>query len=370
MIASVSILDEVLRVATVDDMLRLAGVAVPEDAKKPLLCPLHAERSPSFYRQRSGKGYRCQGCGAHGGVLELATALKLAPTRPRAVELLAAHYGLAKGLSGAPPRWSAKPFRQFALPPLEPPPVLNAEERSGLAEAVRDCCPILGTPGAAYLASRGVNPSFADACRIRFHPSWLGRGEAVVFPGYDSEGKLVCAQGRFAGPGSGPKAMSRGKVAIGVFATPGGLAKGFYGQDTPVAIAEAPIDALALAQNGLPTVALFGAGNRQAWLRCALAWRHVVLAFDSDDAGEKAAEDFLLWLNLGTTKIRVRFDPCKDAAEVLESAPERLARLVEETLAQIRSRYSITVPEANVPDGPSLLAYAASVLDEEENLKN
>jgi DNA primase len=83
MIASVSILDEVLRVATVDDILRLAGVAVPENAKKPLLCPLHGERSPSFYRQRSGKGYRCQGCGAHGGVLELATALKLAPTRPK-----------------------------------------------------------------------------------------------------------------------------------------------------------------------------------------------------------------------------------------------------------------------------------------------
>lgn len=370
MISSASILDEVLRIATVDDILRLAGVAVPENAKKPLLCPLHAERSPSFYRQRSGKGYRCQGCGAHGGVLELATALRLAPTRPRAVELLAAHYRLAKGLSVGPQRRPVKPFRQFALPPLEPTPVLNAEERSSLAEAARDCRPILGTPGAAYLATRGVNPTFADTCLVRYHPNWLGCGEAVVFPGYDSEGKLVCAQGRFKRPTRGIKAMSRGKVALGVFSTPRGLEKGRYGQGVPVAITEAPLDALALAMKGLPSVALFGAGNRQAWLRHALAWRYVLLAFDSDAAGEKAAQDALLWLNLGTTKTRVRFDPYKDAAEMLERAPERLAWLVEETLAQARSRNSITASEANVTDGLSLLGYAVSVLDDDDALHN
>jgi hypothetical protein len=146
--ASDSILGALLEVARIDDVLAIAGIAVPANSKSPICCPLHAERSPSFYRQQSGKGYRCQGCGAHGGILELATALKLAPTKKDAVKLLADHYRLARGLSGGvvQMRPCSTPITQFQAKAAAPSPSLTIEEHRGLAEAVRGCLPLLGAP--------------------------------------------------------------------------------------------------------------------------------------------------------------------------------------------------------------------------------
>jgi hypothetical protein len=277
-----SLLADVLAVATVTDILRLYGCTVPDNPKRAILCPLHAERSPSFCRLVSGnrdQGYRCHGCGAHGGVLDLVVALKLAPSRKGAVDMLAGLYGLAKGFRGYP----VKAPRRSKLLELEirtatPSPQLTAAERADLLDALRRGRPLLGGPGEEYLWGRGIDPTFAVSCRVGYHPSWLGRGEAVIFLGFDMAGNLVAAQGRFLRPGSGPKAMSRGRIALGVFSTPGGHGKGLYGQGGPVAIVESPLDAIALAQNGLAAIALLGASNRQAWLVDVLSGRNVVIA--------------------------------------------------------------------------------------------
>jgi hypothetical protein len=188
------------------------------------------------------------------------------------------------------------------------------------------------TPGAEYLKSRGVDPVFADACRVRYHPSWLGRGEAVVFAGFDRAGHLVAAQGRFLSPTADPKTMSKGKIALAAFSTPNALVTHRRAEAGPVAIVEAPIDAIALAQVGLPAVALFGAYNRPAWLRRALAYRDCVIATDDDEAGNQAAESLRAWLDLSPRKVRLFFGGAKDASELLERSPERLALLVEEAI--------------------------------------
>jgi hypothetical protein len=371
--ATDSLLDDLLRVATIADVLDFAGIAPPVNERKNIRCPLpeHADSEPSFSIQKSGQGWKCFGCGRSGGVVDLVLALKLAPSKKDAVDLLAARYRLVKGLGGS----SARALRVPKALSLEvradaPLPSLTAEERRSLAEAVRGCRPLLGTPGEEYLRGRGVDSVFADACRVRYHPSWLGRGEAVVFPGCDGAGRLVCAQGRFLKPVSGPKAMSRGKVALGVFSTPQAFAKGLYGRSGPVAVAEAPLDALALAMKGLPSIATFGAGNRPAWLVEALAWREVVIATDADAAGEKASEDLKTWLNLGTRKTRMRFGGAKDAAEMLEQAPEKLALLVEEAIRSAsplhRAVTSALEAASNLgrssEDEPDLLSYAETRL--------
>jgi hypothetical protein len=126
--------------------------------------------------------------------------------------------------------------------------------------------------------------------------------------------------------------MSRGRIALGVFSTPGGHGKGLYGQGGPVAIVESPLDAIALAQNGLAALALFGASNRQAWLVDVLSGRDVVIATDDDEAGEKAEREIRRWLRFGTHMTRIRFDGAKDAAELLQRFPEKLALLVEEAV--------------------------------------
>jgi hypothetical protein len=326
-----SLLDELLRIATVDDILRLAGHEVPDNEKKPLCCPLHGERSPSFFRQRSGKGYRCQGCAAHGGVLDLVVALELAPTKPKAVDFLAAHYRLAKGLRGdTRSSWTVGPI--VRVKPTALTSTLTAEQSKELCSALRGGKSLIGSPGEEYLRGRGVDPAFASEMRVGFHPAWMGRGSAVIFLGFDGIGNLACAQGRFLYATDDIKTMSRGKVSLGVFSTPLALKKGLNGDSSPVAITEAPLDAIALAMKGLPSIALFGAGNRQAWLVDSLAGRNVVIATDEDAAGDKAEKDLRDWLRRRTHKTRMRFDEYKDAAEMLERFPEKLALRVEEAI--------------------------------------
>ena len=196
-------------------------------------------------------------------------------------------------------------------------------------------CHTDGTPGAVYLAGRGIGPELLRAAGVRFavdfgrrpaeegRAAWSG-GAAVVFPIRGQGGKLVAAQGRFIAPrGDGPKMLTIGPKSAGVFATPGAL-------DTPgpVAVVEAPIDALSLAAAGLPAVALCGTSGAPRWILHRLAWRQVLLAFDADEpkdgkpgAGDAAAEAFaqeLARVSLGMAKPgRLRPHGAKDWNELL-----------------------------------------------------
>jgi DNA primase len=337
-----SIKDEVLAAATIADVLRMANIEPPANERKNIRCPLHADSAPSFSVQKSDKGWKCfAGCG-EGGVFDLVVALKLAATTSAAVDLLADHYGIAKsGADGSykPGVKKRKPLPQFELKVVEPIPTLTSEKKAELANAVRGCQPLLGTPGVAYLKGRGFDPDTADACEVRYHPKWLGIGPAVVFPCRTSEGVLVAAQGRFLSPSEKPKARSIGKVSLGVFSTPGALKTGRDGLDGPIGITEAPLDALALAVSGMPAVALCGAENRVYWLRKAFARKDVVIAMDFDQKGEECAEKLRDFLNLGTSKRRMTFAGCKDAAELLEKDPAMLSTLVGDMVYAVRSRY-------------------------------
>jgi DNA primase len=71
---------------TVADVLRLAGFEEPNRSGF-VACPLHAERSASFHLV-GGTGWRCFGCGAHGGVLDLVVALRISADRASAARWL------------------------------------------------------------------------------------------------------------------------------------------------------------------------------------------------------------------------------------------------------------------------------------------
>jgi hypothetical protein len=164
--------------------------------------------------------------------------------------------------------------------------------------------------------------------------------------------------------------MSKGKIALAVFSTPNALITNRRAEAGPVGIAESPIDALALAMNGLPAIALFGAWNRPMWLRRALAYRDIIIATDDDKAGNQAGEMLRAWFDLSPRKVRLFFGGAKDASELLEKDPAALALLVEEAIRSANPLYrAVTttleaVSNLGAPseDGSNLSEYAEACL--------
>jgi DNA primase len=78
--------DDPLDRVRIPDVLRLAGVSVPSDPRKLLVCPLHDDGTPSF--RIFDRGWRCFGCDRHGGIFDLIVALGYAVDRRTAAEFL------------------------------------------------------------------------------------------------------------------------------------------------------------------------------------------------------------------------------------------------------------------------------------------
>ena len=352
-----SILATVLAWSRIDDVLRLAGIEPAQNEHQNIRCPLpdHDDSSASFHVQQSGQGYRCHGCGATGGVLDLVVRLGLAENKGKAVDLLAERYRIA---SGSPSINTIKPLTIQIK--TYPEPAFTQEDKKALTEALKGGRPLIGSPGEEYLRGRGIDIDFAASCRVGYHPSWLGRGEAVVFLGRDTEGTLVCAQGRFLDPAAEPKTMSKGKISLGAFVTPGAFERG--PSVGPVAIVEGPIDAVLLAQYGLPSIATFGAQNHPAGLQKALSERDVVLALDDDEAGHKAAQWYRDNLAIITGPVTtLLFDGEKDPGDLWKRSPEKLASLITEAI-QSADRLIASKLDGNT----SLLDYATPVLGAHE----
>ena len=205
----------------------------------------------------------------------------------------------------------AIPARSFA--PIAPPAAKATPEtwRKWLAAAA----PIESaneTQGADYLMGRGIPTETAAAAGVLFG-RWYHDAqpfEGVIFPLRNGAGELSAAQARAI---TGATKNSRGPIKDSVFvATPGAL-------DAPdIAITEAPIDALALAATGQPAIALCGA-EWPDWLIERLRGRRVLVAFDADEAGDKAAAKLMTGLDGIASAERLRPRGAKDWGELAQS---------------------------------------------------
>jgi DNA primase len=125
---------------------------------------------------------------------------------------------------------------------------------------------------------------------------------------------LIAAQGRFVDGRDNPKAITYGPKKYGVFLTPGALGRM---EGAPLIVTEAPIDALSLAAVGFPALALCGTSG-PPWLHRAGAFRRVMLAFDADEAGDRAAHELAPDLEtFGARCSRLRPEGGKDWNEIL-----------------------------------------------------
>jgi DNA primase len=293
------------------DLAQLVGETV---ALKPAgrgqlkgLCPFHAERTPSFHVHTDRGFFYCFGCGAKGDAFEFVMRTQGLEFRD-ALRYLGERVGIE--VKGAP----AGQGRRRDL--LEVNEAAQAWFRARLP----------GSPAADYLRRRGLDDATVATWGLGYAPEgWDGllqhllthgvrdvdllelglvleneRGrrydrfrERLMFPVRDALGRLVGFAGRVLGDGV-PKYLNTPETPL--------FKKGalLYGLDRArtairdtgeVVVVEGYMDVLALHQTGFPNaVAALGANltTEQADLLTRLDVQRVLLAFDADEAGQRA----------------------------------------------------------------------------------
>lgn len=234
----------------------------------------------------------------------------------------------------------------FALPPREEPKApADPEWRKKIASR----CPLAGTPGAEYLAGRGIPLALAQGAGAMFVPDYFGR-PAVVFPLRDKAGAACGVHGRYTDGRSDPKSRTYPAGHNGAIYTAGALA------GDVLAVTEAPIDALTLALAGLPAVLATCGTSWPNWLPLAgRIGRRVLLAHDADAGGDGAAERMRPALvALGARCERLRPASAKDWNELLQrSGIEALRAAVAPFLAGQEPAAAVATPQpGHVPTAP------------------
>lgn len=217
--------------------------------------------------------------------------------------------------------------RAFSLTPSPPsaPRPAPTTSTSTWRKRLTDVEPLVGTPAAEYLRSRGLEElAAAEQAGVGYVEVWrhwrkdggswelLGTSRRVVFPLVDRQGETVAISARaIDAVFLEPMVDTRGERSAGVFATPGAL------DDRVLIIVEAPIDALTLHEAGFPSIALCGT-SWPDWLPLAAAFKTVFLATDADGAGDRAALALERALSFGSRCYRLRPFVTKDWNEELQ----------------------------------------------------
>lgn len=218
------------------------------------------------------------------------------------------------------------------------------------------------SPGQNYLASRGIDKELAisSGCGFGYWKHWieneygsysLKKDKRVVFPIHNQEGQLIALSARAISSDSlEPKQIVKGYKSLGVFATPRAL-----DSDTLI-ITEAPIDALSLAMAGFPAVATIGT-SWPDWLVAVAAKKLTFIAFDNDEAGEKASLKLTAQLSGVGAKAERLLPSRKDWNEVLLTDGLEALKSQVDSFNLILNNYLPISNSSNTCDSYSLLSY-------------
>ncbi len=215
------------------------------------------------------------------------------------------------------------------------------------------------SPGQNYLASRGIDKELAisSGCGFGYWKHWieneygsysLKKDKRVVFPIHNQEGQLIALSARAISTDClDPKQIVKGYKSLGVFTTPGAL-----DSDTLI-ITEAPIDALSLAMAGFPSIAIIGT-SWPDWLVSLAAKKLTFIAFDNDEAGEKATIKLASQLSSLGAKSERLLPSRKDWNEVLLS--DGLITLKSQLNSVISNNY-LPINDTTTYQSYSLISY-------------
>ena len=362
------------------------------------VCPFHNEKTPSFSVSRDKQIYHCFGCGAGGGVINFIMRIENM-TFPEAVRHLADLVGMEVPEESGRDQFRARRQRLTDL----------------ATDAARYYVAMLygpqGQAGREYLLGRGRRPAPLKHVGLGFAPEgWDGLIRAMTAKGYTKSELMECGlvvqnqsggvYDRFRNRVMFPIIDIRGKViAFGGRVMDNSTPKYLNSSDTPIfnksrnlfamnfakktkrnyfLLAEGYMDVIALHQAGFDcAVASLGTSltEEQARLMAARGKEEVVICYDSDEAGKKAAQRAIDILGRSGLKVRVlRMNGAKDPDEYIrKNGPEAFENLlrrsytdIEYRLADIRGRYDLEEAEGRVEYLQEAARYLATVPSEVE----
>ncbi|MBR0352595.1 MAG: DNA primase [Oscillospiraceae bacterium] len=340
------------------------------------LCPFHSERTPSFSVNRSKQIYHCFGCGKGGSVINFIMEIENVPF-PDAVEVLAKRAGMQMPAAEDDPE-SRKRAKILAI------------NRA----AARYYYDMLGSAEGAkcreYLEKRRLSKKTATDFGLGFAPDrWDGLRNAMrekgftdfdlfdaglvkksskgsfydvfrnrlMFPVIDVRGEVIAFSGRLL-DGEGAKYMNSPETAAysksrNLFAL--NLAK--KSKSDFFILSEGNIDVASLHQAGFDSaVASLGTALTEQQAQLLSRYKNeVVIAYDGDEAGIKAANKAIGIFEKLDVKVRVLRlgGNYNDPDEFLKACgPEAFRKLIEDSenrmefkIRQIAEKYDLSRPE-------------------------
>ena len=336
------------------------------------LCPFHSEKTPSFSVSPDKQIYHCFGCGKGGGVINFIMEIENLGFQD-AVAFLA---------------------RRANMPMPEEVETEDASHRKRILELNRDAARFFyeqlvaptGRPAQEYVDRREISGAMVRNFGLGFAPdSWSALTDAMrkkgysdqelfesglmkhgrngggydtfrnrlMFPVIDVRGSVIGFSGRILGDGE-PKYLNSPETAVfskshNLFAL--NLAK--KSKRGYIILVEGNIDVVSLHQAGFDcAVASLGTSLTPEQARLLSRYtKEVILCYDSDEAGRKAATRGISILEKLDLKVRVLQVPgAKDPDEFIKkNGPDAFANLIEGSAGQVEYRLK-TVAEQHPPD--------------------
>ena len=336
------------------------------------LCPFHSEKTPSFSVSPDKQIYHCFGCGKGGGVINFIMEIENLDFRD-AVAFLA---------------------RRANMPMPEEADTEDSSHRGRLLELNRDAARFFyeqlispaGRVAQDYVNKRGISAAMARSFGLGFAPdSWNALTDAMhargyddrdlfeaglmkrgrrgggydtfrnrlMFPVIDVRGSVIGFSGRILGDGE-PKYLNSPETQV--FSKSRNLFALNLAKKTKrgyLILVEGNIDVVSLHQAGFDcAVASLGTSLTPEQARLLSRYtREVILCYDSDAAGKKAAQRAIGILEKLDMKVRVlSVTGAKDPDEFIRrNGPDAFANLIDRSAGQVEYRLA-SVAEQYPPD--------------------
>jgi DNA primase len=295
------------------------------------LCPVHRERTPSFFVYPQEQTWYCFGCKRGGDVISLVREVE-GLSFSQAVAFLADLYDLE------PPSQL-----QIVRQPDTYRPIVQAAHNNLMGS--------LGQAAREYLQLRGVTPQQMEQFQLGWARPTASSPLAgrICFPLQEGRERFSGIQGRIFANLTGPKYVSL-PGSHGVFGL--GPAWDAIRQGDPIILVEGPLDCLAMHRLGYgSTVALCGSklsGRTLAPLyRFLDRGAQLVIMLDGDEAGQMGVYE--AWHTLPQTNVYVATLPA--GTDPADCSPDQIRQALQDKVALVQWVLLRSMGNDSSPDG-------------------